>query len=49
VPANARIALDAIAELKGLPLEAVARAVAENTRCLLGDLDRFALPRNEVR
>jgi TatD DNase family protein len=37
-PANARISLQAIAELKELPIEAVEEAIEENTRRLYGDL-----------
>ena len=37
-PANARISLRAIAELKELPIEAVEEAIEENTRRLYGDL-----------
>lgn len=39
-PANLVVALDAIARIKGLPREEVARAVAENTRRLYGSLAR---------
>lgn len=37
-PANVRLALEAVAELKGLAEEEVARTVADNTRRLFGDL-----------
>jgi TatD DNase family protein len=37
VPANARIALEAIAEIKGKTVDEVAEAVAANTRRLYGD------------
>lgn len=37
-PANARIAVNAIAELKGIAVDEVIEAVAENTRRLYGDV-----------
>ncbi len=37
-PANIRISLEQIAEIKGLDVEEVAAAVTENTRRLYGDL-----------
>ena len=37
-PANVRISLDQIAEIKGLDSDEVAAAVTENTRRLYGDL-----------
>ena len=36
-PANARLALERIAELKEIPLEAAERAIADNTRRLYGE------------
>jgi TatD DNase family protein len=42
-PANVRLSLEAIADLKELPEQAVAEAVAENTRRLYGGVERIAV------
>jgi TatD DNase family protein len=43
-PANVRVALEAVAEIKGLRVETVAEAVSENTARLYGDVLGRAIP-----